>query len=369
MTRRIVNTIGVLLLGGTALGAQAVAPIQDSYYAAGESVELPAPVEGDVVVAGRRVTIAHRVSGDVLAAGWRIHLTAPADDDVRAAGAELLLNAPVRGDLTAAGGELTVGTDARVVGRTWLSGATVRAQGIFERELRIAGDHVELAGDIRGPVRVVAQRLDILPSARIEGPLTYEGATAATVAAGARLAHPITYRNIPAREARAARWPRAASSVLFGVHVFVGGLLLLLLVPRLARGPAKALRAEPVQSLLAGLMLFVTVPFLALLLMISLIGLPTGLALGAVYFSVLFLGVVITALVLGELEAQWLRGARPVTTVQRAAFLLAGVVTLAVLRSIPVLGTAVVFAAIVFGLGSVGLWTYRAYLRPMAAAT
>jgi hypothetical protein len=31
------------------------------------------------------------------------------------------------------------------------------------------------------------------------------------------------YRNIPAREARAARWPGAASSVLFGVHVFVGG--------------------------------------------------------------------------------------------------------------------------------------------------
>jgi hypothetical protein len=87
------------------------------------------------------------------------------------------------------------------------------------------------------------------------------------------------------------------------------------------------------------------------------------------YFAVLFLGVVITAQVVGELEAEWLRAAPPVTTAHRTGVLLAGVVTLAVLRSIPVLGTAAVFAAIVFGLGAVGVWTYRAYLRPTAAAT
>jgi hypothetical protein len=368
MTTRIVNTIGALLLGAATVGAQSVAPIQDNYYAAGESVDIPAPIAGDAVVAGRRVTIAQPVSGDVLAAGWRVALTAPADDDVRAAGAEVLVNAPVRGDLTAAGGELTVGEQARVVGRAWLSGARVRAQGIFERELRIAGDQVELAGEIRGPVRVVAQRLDILGSARIEGPVTYEGATPATIAAGATIARPIAYRNIPAREAKAARWPHGASSVVFGVHVFIGGLLLLLLVPHLAGGPARTLRAQPVQSLLTGLMLIVTVPFVALLLMISLVGVPTGLVLGALYFAVLFLGVIIAAVVLGELEAQWLRRAPAVTPARRAAFLLAGVITLAVLRSVPVVGTVIVFAAIVFGLGAFGLWLYRTNLHAQVAA-
>jgi hypothetical protein len=115
-------------------------------------------------------------------------------------------------------------------------------------------------------------------------------------------------------------------------------------------------------------MLIVTVPFVALLLMISLVGVPTGLVLGALYFAVLFLGVIIAAVVLGELEAQWLRRAPAVTPARRAAFLLAGVITLAVLRSVPVVGTVIVFAAIVFGLGAFGLWLYRTNLHAQVAA-
>ena len=255
-----------------------------------------------------------------------------------------------------------------MVGRTWLSGAKVRVQGIFERDLHIAGDQVELGGEIRGPVRVVAQRLEILGTARIEGPVTYEGVTPAAIAAGASIARPIAYRNIAAREAKAARWPRGASSVVFGVHVFIGGLLLLLLMPRLARGPAQTLRAEPVQSLVAGLMLFVTVPFVALLLMISFVGVPTGLVLGALYFAVLFLGVIIAAVVVGEVETQWVHGVPAATPVRRIALLLAGVATLAILRSVPVLGTAIVFAAIVCGLGAFGLWMYREFFHTTVTA-
>ena len=35
------KTVGLVLLGGAALGAQGMTPIQDSYCAAGESIKLP----------------------------------------------------------------------------------------------------------------------------------------------------------------------------------------------------------------------------------------------------------------------------------------------------------------------------------------
>jgi hypothetical protein len=245
----------------------------------------------------------------------------------------------------------------------------VRAAGTFERELRIAGERVELAGEIRQPVQVVAHQLHILPTARIEGPLTYDGATPATIAAGATIAHPITYRHIASSQVEQARWPRGASSLVFAVHLFVGGLLLLLLMPRIAGDPATAMRAQPVQSLFAGLMLMVTVPFVAVLLIVSLVGLPSGLALAALYAALLFLGIVITALVIGEAEASWLRVAPTGPRGGRLVFLLAGVVTLAVLRSLPVVGSAVVVAAVVFGIGAVGLWVYRTYVEaPLSRA-
>ena len=67
----------------------------DSYYAAGDRIEITAPMGGDVIVAGRQIDIVQPVSGDILAAGWRVVLSAQADDDVRIAAAEVALNAPI----------------------------------------------------------------------------------------------------------------------------------------------------------------------------------------------------------------------------------------------------------------------------------
>jgi cytoskeletal protein CcmA (bactofilin family) len=357
---------GLLAIGGAVLRAQTVAPIPENYYAAAESVTVPAPVLGDVVVAGRTVTIDKRVSGDVLAAGWRVRVSAPTEDDVRAAGAEVEVTAPVDGDLTVAAGDLTIGREARIGGRTWLTGRTVHADGVFAREVRIAAEHVLIGGDIDQPIRIVAQRLDILPTARVRGAITYEGATPATIAAGAQVTQPITYRNIPAQEVRKAQWPRGLTSLVFGIHVFFGGLLLLLLLPRLAGKPADVLRERPAQSLFAGLALVVTIPFVALLLMISVVGLPAGLALGAAYAAALFIGVVTTAVFIGALEEKLLKLAPASTMSRRAAMLLAGVLTLMVLRSVPVFGTLVVFAAVVVGLGALGVWSYQTYRQAAA---
>jgi hypothetical protein len=343
------------------VGAQAPTPVQESYNAAGESVETPSPVSGDAVLAGHRVTVAHPVSGDILAAGWRVSIAAAADDDVRAAGAELVVNGPIAGDLTIAGGDVTIGRDAHVRGRSWMMGRTVRADGVFERDVRIAGDRVVVGGEFRQPLRVVAQRLDIGSGARVLAPITYEGASPPNIASGAMVTFPVNYRNIPGKDVGAARWPRGLSSVVFGAHVFIGGLLLLLLIPRLAGKPAERLRMEPTRSLLAGLTLLVTIPFVAVLLVISIVGLPAGLALGAAYASALFLGVVTTALFIGDAEGRLLGVPAVVTPSRRVALLLAGVATLSVLRTVPVLGTAVVFMAVVFGLGALGLWLYRGY--------
>ena len=352
--RRMALVTGALALGAAGIAAQGPEPIRDNYYAAGERVALPAPVAGDAVMAGRIVTIGYPVEGDVLAAGWRVTVAAAAADDVRAAGAEVQITSPVDGDLTAAGGEVIVAAGTRIGGRTWLSGGTVRMDGILEREVHVAANTVRIGGEVHAPLRVVAQSLEILPGAKVTGPVRYEGATAPVVAEGAAVTQPITYRNIDAAEARAAKWPRGISSVVFAVHVFIGGLLLLLVAPRFATRPALALTAAPGRSLLAGLMLVVTVPFVALLLIISVIGLPAGLVLAALYAAALFVAVVTTALFIGMAEERLLKRAPADNRAQRVAWLAAGVATLAILRLVPVLGTVVVFVAIVIGLGALG---------------
>jgi len=336
----------------------------DNYYAAGNRVEITTPMPADVIVAGRQIDIVQPVAGDILAAGWRVVLSARADDDVRIAAGEVTINAPVTGDLTLAGGDVTIGPQAHVSGRSWLTGRTVRIEGVLERDLEVAGATVEIAGEIRKSVRVVAEKLEIGPSARILGPLTYRGSTVARIAEGAVVNGPITYDRIPEREAQRARSFLGISSLLFAVHLLFAGFLVVIFLPRVETSVVATLRAQPGKSLLAGFALLVTTPVAALLLVISVFGLPIGLAMGALYFVALFGGVLATAFFVGDMEARLLRSGPIVTRGQHAMLLLAGVLTLALLRSL--LGGVIVFVSLIFGLGALMLSAYQTYSREPA---
>jgi hypothetical protein len=187
------------------------------------------------------------------------------------------------------------------------------------------------------------------------------------VAEGATIVGPITFDRIPEREARQARTFPTGSSVLFALHLFVGGLLVIFLLPRLETSVVETLRTRPGRSLLAGFALLVTTPVTALILIVSVFGLPIGLALAACYAVALFVGLLMTAFYVGDAEARLLKSGPIVTRGQHAWLLFAGVVTLAVLRSL--FGGVVLFAGVIFGLGAVALWIYGAYERPVVAAS
>src|SRR6185295_5824741 len=128
-------------------------------------------------------------------------------------------------------------------------------------------------------------------------------------------------------------------------------------VPQLETSVVGALRAHPGKSLFAGFVVFISTPAAALLLVISVFGLPVGLVLGAVYAIGLFAAVLATAFCLGEVEAKLFRTGPMATRGQQLMLLLAGVLTLAVLRSF--FGALVVFASVLFGLGALALAAYQ----------
>ena len=349
----------------TMAGAQTAPTRPDNYYSAGNHVVISTPMPADVLVVGREVDINNAIAGDIVAAGWRIELAAAAQDDVRMAGSEVSIDAPVNGDVTIAGGAVRLGPEARVSGRSWITGGSVEINGVLERELKVAAGEVVIAGELRQPVHIVADKLDVRAGARILAPVTYRGATEATIATGATMTGPFTFTRIDAREARREReWP-AVSTFLFTAHVFFAGLLVIVFLPRTEQSVIATLRAKPLTSFLAGVTLLVTVPIVALTLMVSVLGLPIGLVLAAIYAVALFAAVLTTAFFLGDAEARWLNPPAETTRGRQAVRLLAGVLTLALLRVM--LGGFAVFVAILFGLGALSVWLYQTYERATQA--
>lgn len=334
----------------------------DNYYAAGHRVDVSRPMLGDVVVAGGEVEITQPVAGDILAAGWRVSLSGRADDDVRMAGAKIVVNAPVNGDLTVAGGDVAIGSASQLLGRSWITGGHVQVEGLVDREVHIAGGTVEIAGEVRQPITVIAEKLEILPSARILSGLQYKSPAPALIANGAAVSGPVTFTRIEAREAREAHSFRAVSTVLFAFHLTIAGLLLLWLMPAFMTRVVDTLRAAPAQSALLGVGLVLGVPVAALILVFSVLALPIGLTLVALYFVGLLAAVLAIALFVGDFEARMFN--RTTTTyLARAVWLIAGVLSLAILRAVPILGTFVVFTCILFGLGALALAGYDVYRR------
>ena len=60
-----------------------------------------------------------------------------------------------------------------VSGSAQLVGGEVRVAGVIGRKLWVAGAVVVLAGEVAGNVEVVAQEIEVLPTARIRGKLVY----------------------------------------------------------------------------------------------------------------------------------------------------------------------------------------------------
>jgi hypothetical protein len=106
--------------------------------------------------------------------------------------------------------------------------------------------------------------------------------------------------------------------------------------------------------------------FAAVLLIVSVLGLPIGLALGALSALSLFGGVLATAFFVGDVEARLMNAGPIVGRRRHALMLFAGVLTLAVLRAL--MGGVVVFVSVLFGLGALMLSMRHAWLRQSAAS-
>jgi hypothetical protein len=146
------------------------------------------------------------------------------------------------------------------------------------------------------------------------------------------------------------------------VSTLILGLLVLLLAPGLADA-ARAVAGESAgRAVLWGIIAAIGIPIIAFVLVATIVGLPLGVAILLALVFVLMLAYVMSAYALGR------RVARP--SWSRWAAFLVGWGILRVIAIVPVLGTLVTVAAIVFGLGLlvVGLWRARSSPRMREAA-
>jgi hypothetical protein len=345
------------------------------YVGAGGMVNVTEPIAGDAFLAGGRVAIATEVQGDLVVAGGEVSLGGAVGDDLYGAGGNVQLDAIVTGNARLAGGDVTVGAATVVAGNVHLTGGRVQFDGNTHQDLRASGGSVRLNGEVHGDAVVRAEELVVGPDARIGGRLVFRGPGEPEIAEGAVIVGGVDFERRSTRRVfdDASGHARDAvlgvGSFLSFVGLFLAAALFLAMFPNFATAAAATVGRKPLQSLGLGLAFVACVPFLGVVLLITVIGIPLALLLVPIYLLLLFLGWAIVALFVAQRGLDILRPGRPATMPARLLALFLALVALWLLRQIPLVGGLIAFVALLAGIGA---FVWQAWNRrepaPRAAA-
>ena len=332
-------------------------------YLAGGRVDFPGEAEADVVMAARALSVSGIIRGDLLAAASRLLVTGRVVDDARVAARRVGLDGEVGDGLVAAGEVIRLSAASRVGGAVWLAGRRVDVAGRVGRDLRAAAVRVRISGVIEGDVVLAARDIELLPGARIAGTLTYWSSQEARVATGAHVGGRIVRRQ-PEYLDRAGRVLTVLSvvtRVVFVVNLFVAGVILYWLFPRLTVSEALTVGRRPWASFGIGLAVLVLTPLAALSLALTVIGIPLALTLVWLYLGALLLGFLTAAFYLGDVVLRPIARTRWPSRGARIGALALVVLALALVRFVPIAGPLVLLLALVFGVGAWILRLTRSY--------
>jgi hypothetical protein len=225
----------------------------------------------------------------------------------------------------------------------------VLVRGTVDGDLVVLQGDVTLRGTVKGDVIAGKDKVIVGDRGRIDGDLRYgdekpEGATSDKVGGDVER---FDFESIAAP---------AGVGIVLGLwlavtfSIFLLGLVLLLLFPRAADAVA---RSGAGKSLLVGLLTFILLPILALVALVTIIGLPLGFVL---------------LLAIGYVSAAWAIGRRILKPPKaRILAFLVGLVILRLLALIPFVGGLISFLATLLGLGALALAAGRARKAPIRA--
>jgi hypothetical protein len=307
------------------------------------------------------------IGGRGIYAGGNTDITEAVAGNLYSAGGQVTVSAPVDGKARIAGGRVEIQPSATIAKGAVLAGGEVIVRGAVNGDLRAAGGHVTIDSRVAGDASVAAGTLDLGPNARIGGKLTFRGEhlerdPAAEVAGGV------------VRKARHDRsWEGRTLARSTTGAIFTLGLMLLAAIiagalPGATRRMQDELHASPWLATLFGIVALICIPIAAVLVMITIIGIPLGLLALLGYVALVIVGYVSASVLVSGLLLDRYKPAAAASSAWRAGSAALAMLVISSLAHVPLIGGFVALVALVIGVGAIVTATLHGKARAPAAA-
>ena len=344
--------------------------VDDTFVAFGRTVRIDGVVTGDLIAFAQSIEISGSVLGDIYLFGRSIEIDGRVGGGYVGFGQVIRIGDSIGQSVYGLAQSLRSSRDATIAGDLFALGEDISVGGSVGRNATVLGNTLTISGEVKRDVTFHGQVATVQSSAVIGGNLDVglpdeqrlEVDSAAKVGGETIVGVHEAGREEEEEDGILSIWTIALTA-LWLVTAFLSGLLLLWALPALRRVPLDHLNGI-LSSAGVGFVLVTATPILAVVLVVTLIGLPAGLVIAAVWALSLYVSKIVVAHFLGN---ALLRPKQPGVRSMLLS-LLAGMVLVLIAVSLPYVGWVINLLLVIIGMGAMGQALYQSTRNRVAAA-
>lgn len=330
---------------------------QGWYFAGGDDVTINGTINGDAFIAAGIVEINGTINGELYVAGGQVSVNGKVTDRVIATGGGIRLSGRTDKSIFAAGGTVVL-TRSGSAGENILgAGGNVMIDGTVGQNARLAGGHVDIGGEIKGDLEDASEYFRTESGSAVGGNLTVNAKDSNNVEIAQGTTHGTYTLTIHKEEAGSRILGFRPWRILFKLFLmsslFAFAFVLSFLCAKQFTSMGKTVLDRPGESVLVGIAMLVLTPVAALILCITVIGIPLGMVLMGYYGLIMYLSQLSLGVALG-FRLIGADGKKGWALFGTAAV---GMLIVDVLCFIPFVNVLVVLAGLVFGMGALAIVT------------
>lgn len=328
--------------------------INDDLYFSGNSITVDGIINGDLVAAGADVKVTGTINGGILAAGGSITVNGNVTGDIRAAGGTVIIGGDVGDNAIVFAGNLNLEKSARIARDLTIGVGNAVIDGTVNGNINGGASNVEMRGETKGNVTIdVGNNMNIYPGAKIGRNLEYTAPRPAEISG--TVSGKTSYKERIVKE----RGPGITGEIISYLWLLLIGIVSLMLAPEITQRISDNVSVKPLKNLLWGILFLIVTPIFALILLITIIGIPISLILISLYIIYVYISRVFVGFWIGQYILKQLKK----ETRYKVLNLAIGLVIIFIGINLPFLGMFIHLIIILLGLGAIVLTVYDIYKK------
>jgi len=328
--------------------------INDDLIMAGNTIKSSATIKGDFFSASYRLVQNGIVEGSVIAFAKDVDISGQVNGSVSGFGQNINVNGKVNRNLIGFCSALNIKPDADIGGDVTAFCGELTLDGKIGKGLRGSVGTLIISGIVNGDVSVSADKIILMPTAKILGDFKYKSRKQAKIESGASVSGQTFWTK---EEAKKEKKPKDVftlksiiTEILFLLALMITGTALTLIFKKNAYQAKKAVTASFLKSLGWGFVFMVCIPIAIIILIVTILGIPIAIISLFAYAVLLYIAKIPVATALGEkiIKAFGKQGETSLIP-----SMLLGLIVLTILLNIPYLEWLIYFIVLFTGFGAI----------------